>query len=77
MRTVLGVLSLLIVLAVVAVLARKQIGGLSGTADGRAVGVGALPPASSPRQQSQQLQDHVKRSVEATMQQTRPEPDDK
>ena len=78
MRTVLGGLSLLIVLAVVAVLARKQVGGLSGTADGRAVGFGAPLPASSPRQQSQQLQDQVKRSVEATMQQARPaEPDDK
>lgn len=77
MRMVLGVVSLLIVLAVVAVLARKQTGVLAGTADVHAVGVGAPLSEVPVRQQSQQLQDQVKRSVEASMQQVRPEPDDK
>lgn len=68
MRAVFGVLSLLIVVAVIGLLSRKQLGALSGAG-------GA--PATSPQQQSQQLQNQVKKSVEDAMQQARPEPEDK
>lgn len=68
MRAVFGILGLLIVVAVVGLLAKRQLGpanGLLGT------------PAASPQQQSQQLQDQVKKSVEDAMQRARPEPEDK
>jgi hypothetical protein len=64
---VFGVLSLLFVVAVIGVLAKKQLGAVSGIS----------LPATTPQQQSQQLQNQVKKSVEDAMQQTRPEPDDK
>ena len=81
MRTILGVLSLLLVVAVMGVLAKKQ---LSATTSVRLPAASAAPApagnvgadATLPRQ-SQQLQQQIKQSVEATMQQTRPEPDDK
>lgn len=77
MRAIFGVLSLLIVLAVVGVLAKKQMSALSVPAATGGANFDASMPATTSRQQSQQLQDQVKRSVEATMQQARPEPDDK
>lgn len=67
MRMVFGVLSLLIVVAVIGVLARKQLGAVSGVS----------LPGNTPQQQSQQLQNQVKKSVEDAMQQRRPEGDDK
>jgi hypothetical protein len=73
MRIVFGVLGLLIVLAVVAQLAKKQMGTVSVAAPGIAV------PASgaSPQQQSQQLQKQLGQSVENSLQQARPMPEDK
>ncbi len=68
MRAVFGLLGLLIVVAVIGFLAKKQLGAPGGL-------VGA--PASTPQQQSQQLQNQVKKSVEDAMQQARPEPEDK
>lgn len=67
MRMIFGVLSLLFVVAVIGVLARKQLGAVSGVSS----------PGTTPQQQSQQLQNQVKKSVEDAMQQARPEPDDK
>ncbi|MDO8773217.1 MAG: hypothetical protein Q7K57_31840 [Burkholderiaceae bacterium] len=67
MRMVFGVSSLLFVVAVIGVLARKQLGALSGV---------SLPLTTS-QQQSQQLQNQVKKSVDDAMQQTRPESDEK
>ena len=77
MRLVFGVLSLLIVVAVVGVLAKKQLGALSGAGTTPATAAGVSSPPSTPQQQSQQLQNQVKKSVDAAMQQTRPEADDK
>lgn len=77
MRAILGVLSLLLVVAVIGVLARKQLGANNSV---------RLPAASAPAggvvggtvtQQSQQLQQQIKQSIDATMQQARPEPEDK
>ena len=85
MRVVLGVLSLLIVLATVGLLAKKQMSGLS-AAPARAPALVELDPRASvpvplpgatPQAQSQQIQQQVRQTVEGTLQQARPMPDDK
>lgn len=73
MRAVFGVVGLLIALAIVAVLAKKQMGALSVSP---AVSASA-PVGATVQQQSQQIQKAIGQSVEATMQQARPMPEDK
>ncbi|MGH8846743.1 MAG: hypothetical protein ACREXG_06480 [Polaromonas sp.] len=75
MRVVLGVLSLLIVLAVVGALAKKQLGALQAT-PGK-VQMPAVSPDATPQAQSQQMQQQIRQTVESTLQQARPMPDDK
>lgn len=65
MKSMFGLLSLLLALAVVGVLVKKQLGGVSG-------GTGPAP-----QEQSQQIQQQFKQSLDAAMQQTRPMPEDK
>lgn len=85
MRAIFGVLSLLIVLVVVGVLAKKQLGALSAapvhiqmpTSADSEVTLPAASPGATPQAQGQQLQQQIKQSVESTMQQARPMPDDK
>ncbi|HSV51981.1 MAG TPA: hypothetical protein VLJ57_07685 [Burkholderiaceae bacterium] len=82
MRVVFGVLSLLLVVMIVGVLARKQLGAASAPiAAPKAAGVDLVLPAptpgATPQQQSQQVQQQVKQSVEGLMQQARPMPEDK
>jgi len=74
MRAGVGILGVLLALVVVGLLAKKQLGVVSGTAPATEAGVSA--PVGTPLQQSQQLQDQVKRSVEEAMQQKRPESPD-
>jgi len=74
MRAGVGILGVLLALVVVGLLAKKQLGVVSGTAPATQAGVSA--PVGTPPQQSQQLQDQVKRSVEEAMQQKRPESPD-
>ena len=74
MRAGVGILGLLLALLVVGLLAKKQLGGVSGTAPASQVGV--FTPVGAPLQQSQQLQDQVRKSVEEAMQQKRPESPD-
>lgn len=62
MKAVFGVVSLLVVLGVVSLLAKKQLPSAS------------APGAQQP---SQQIQQQVKQQVEAAMQQPRAVPDDK
>ncbi len=69
MRALFGIASLLIVLAIVGVLAKKQLGGTASVAPGAA-------PEASPQQQGQQIQQDIKQAVEGAMQQARPIPDD-
>lgn len=74
MRMVFGVLSLLVVVAIVGLLAKKQLGAVSATAPaaaGAAAGVAA--PTGTPKQQVQQFQ----KAVEGSMQQARPMPEEK
>ena len=75
MRAIFGVMSLLIVLVVVGVLAKKQLGALS------AASIHTRNPALGDQAvtlpvQSQQIQQQIKHSVEAAMQQPRTMPDD-
>lgn len=69
MRALFGIASLLIVLAIVGVLAKRQLGGTASVAPGAA-------PEASPQQQGQQIQQDIKQAVEGAMQQARPIPDD-
>jgi hypothetical protein len=69
MRAMFGVLGFLLVLAIVGLLAKKQLG--------TPIAVPTATPGATVQQQSQQVQQQVKESVEAAMQQARPVPDDK
>ena len=69
MRSIAGIVSLLVVLAIVGVLAKKQLN--------TATPVPGTTPGASPQQQSQQIQQQVQQSVDAVMQQARPIPEDK
>ena len=81
MRAIFGVLSLVVVLLVVTVLAKKQL-----TATQTMVPVLALPPLAGPdgtpvkpgatvQQQTQQVQQQYQQAIENAMQQARPMPD--
>ena len=74
MRMVLGVISLLLVVAVIGMLAKKQ---LSGTAAAPVSAAGVSAPVITTPQQAQQLQDQIKKSVEDAMQKTRSQGDEK
>lgn len=79
MRALFGMVSLLLVLAIVGVLVKKQLSPAPlapATADGSIV----LPvptEGSTVRQQSQQIQQQYRQKLEGAMQQARPMPDDK
>ena len=75
MRMVFGVLSLLIVVAVIGVLAKKQLGAVApAVAPTSAAAEGTMArPTGTPAQQVQQF----KQAVEGTIQQARPMPDEK
>ena len=81
MRAVFGLVGLVVALAIVAVLAKKQLGAtrtplpslqLPAASDSAV----APAPAGTVREQSQQVQQQVKQQVEGLMQQARPMPDD-
>ena len=83
MRAVFGVLSLLIVVAVIGVLAKKQLGSLSSNTPAAAPAAAtagiALPtttPGANVAQQSQQIQQQTKQAVGSMLQQARPMPDE-
>ena len=88
MRMIFGVLSLLLVVAVVGLLARKQLRAVNdikvpviaapaGT-DAPASADAMLPrPTGNAQQQAQQIQQQFKAAVEAAVQQARPVPDEK
>ena len=77
MKAVFGVLGLLLVVAAIGVLAKKQLAGLSGVDVTPGIAAGASAPLATPQQSSQQLQNQVRKSVEDAMQQTRSQADDK
>ena len=70
MRAIFGVLGLLVVVAIVGMLAKRQLAsGVAPVAGGEP---GVAAPAATPKQQVQQFQ----QAVEGAMQQARPMPDD-
>ncbi|MBG9386950.1 hypothetical protein [Caenimonas aquaedulcis] len=74
MRIVFGVLSLLVVVAIVGVLAKKQLGAVAPAAPPAAAAApGSMPALSgTPQQQVQQFQ----QAVQGAVQQARPPADD-
>jgi len=82
MRAMFGVLGLLITLAIVGVLAKKQISSLDQIKVPEVAGLPAaaqitVDPKASQQQQAQQIQQQVKTAVDAAIQQPRAEPQDK
>lgn len=75
MRGVFGIVGLLIALAIVGVLAKKQLGAVTTVVP--PAGFASAPAGATVKQQSQLLQQQVQQSVESTMQQARPMPEDK
>jgi hypothetical protein len=74
MRGIFGVLGLLIVVAIIGVLAKKQLGaGVAPATPGSVSSDGTVTaPTGTPRQQV----DQFKKAAEAAVQQTRPVPDE-
>lgn len=75
MRAMFSIVSLLVVLAIVGFLVKKQLG--SQLTSPPAAGVPAVSGGATPQEQSRQVQQQVKQSVESLMQQPRPSQDDK
>lgn len=73
MRGMFGLVGLLLVVAIIGVLAKKNLGSLNSTALPAATSAGVALPATAPgatvKEQSQQIQQQVKQSVEAAVQQ--------
>lgn len=64
MKAMFGLVSLILTLAIVGVLVKKQMRGVSA-------------PTNTPQQQGQQIQQKFQQSLDTAMQQNRPMPDDK
>lgn len=78
MRSIFGILSLLVVLAVIGILMKKQMGAVSEIKVVPATGTTvAVDPGANVQQQSQQIQQQFKAAAEAAAQQPRPVPDEK
>lgn len=81
MRAIFGVLGLLVVLAMVGLLVKKQLVTTQQVVPGLqvpdAVSKASDKADSTVRQQSQQIQQQYKQALESAMQQVRPMPDDK
>lgn len=85
MRMVFGILGLVITLAIVGMLTKKQLSAVnaiqvptvSGSSGSAADGNTAGPNAATVQQQAVQIQQQYKAAAEAALQQTRPMPDDK
>ena len=79
MRGVFGMVGLVVALAIVGVLAKKQLASTRSVVPSLQVPDAASVPAptGTVREQSQQVQQQYKQALEAAMQQARPLPDDK
>ncbi|MGE4243025.1 hypothetical protein [Ramlibacter sp.] len=78
MRAMVGVLALLVVVAIVGVLAKKNLSSVSVPASSQAVPAAPGQPAvAAPTGSPKQQLDQVKQSVEGAMQQARPVDDSK
>ena len=75
MRATLGIVSLLVVLAVVGLLTRKSL-DTTKLAVPAANGAAAVAPTGTVREQSQQIQQQYRQALEKALNQPRPEPVD-
>ena len=79
MRVVFGMVGLVVALAIVGVLAKKQLASTRAVVP--SLQIPGVAPASAPtgtvREQSQQIQQQYKQALDAAMQQARPMPDEK
>lgn len=80
MRALFGWLGLVVVLAIVGLVANKQLAATRAVAPSLQTAPGAGAPASAPtatvRDQGQQIQQQVRQQVEGLVQQARPMPDE-
>lgn len=80
MRAMFGLVGLVVALAIVGVLVKKQLSATRMPVPALQTATGAAAPASAPtgtvREQSQQMQQQVKQQMDALMQQARPMPED-
>ena len=76
MRGVFTVLSLLVVVAIMGVLVKKQMGSLAGPAALPAVPGAAAPAPGTPPASPQQTVKQFQQAVQGQMEQVRPMPDD-
>ncbi|WP_298213148.1 hypothetical protein [Acidovorax sp.] len=80
MRALFGLVGLVVVLAIVGLLAKKQLSATRAPVPALPTATGAAAPASAAsgtvREQSQQVQQQVKQQMEALMQQARPMPEE-
>lgn len=76
MRMMFGVLSLLIVVAIVGVLAKKQLGSVSGAAPagGATTVQGVTPPTGTPKQQVDAMKQSIENAVQQAPRQSTEEP---
>jgi hypothetical protein len=72
MRAIFGVLGLLVVLAIVALVAKKQLNASVAPATATGAPSGVVVPTGTPKQQVDQFQ----QAVQGAMQQSRPQPAD-
>jgi hypothetical protein len=78
MRILFGLGGLLVVLAIVAVLSKKQLSAVSDIKVPTPAGAGAqVNPNATVKEQSQQIQQQYKQAIDAAVQQPRAMPDDK
>ena len=83
MRSIFGILSLLVTLAIVGILIKKQLAATSQPMPALVVPAtsatsdAAVQSGGTVKQQSQQIQQQYKQAIDNAMQQTRPEPDEK
>jgi hypothetical protein len=76
MRYIFGLLGLVIVLAFISTLGKKQLSSVNQIQLPPGTGI-TVDPNASVKAQSQQIQQQIKQSVEQAVQQSRPEGDEK
>ncbi|RQO80825.1 hypothetical protein [Acidovorax sp. FJL06] len=76
MRAMLGLVGLVVALALVGLLVKKQLSATRAPVPALQTAPDASAPTGTVREQSQQVQQQVKQQVEGLMQQARPMPED-
>ncbi len=75
MKSMSGLVGILVVLALVGLLAKTQLGQSAARSAPAGVSMPATTPGATVPEQSQQIQQQVKQSMDAALQQARPMPE--